>query len=57
MLLDETVRWKYVGGETTCKTDNETGDETNGEMSSETCRRKIKNVLDLRVISTVRRES
>jgi hypothetical protein len=28
MPLDETKRWKYVGSETTCETDDKTKDET-----------------------------
>jgi hypothetical protein len=40
MSLDETVRWMYVGGETTCETRDETYDET----FDETCKRKMKNI-------------
>jgi hypothetical protein len=33
MLLDEAKEWKYVGSETTCKTDDKTKDETRNKQN------------------------
>jgi hypothetical protein len=33
MSLDETKGWKYVGSETTCKTDDKTKDETKNKQN------------------------